>query len=157
MYKYVFIILLFSIKTFSQNCDYTLSGKVTDIHDGELLVGVTLTIANSEQSVQTGLDGLFSFSKLCNDTYYIQVSHPYCLTKGYKVKVFGNTNKSFKLEHHVEELNRITIEGKAFKNKSKTVLESSLNEKELERFSTGSLGNALNSLSGVSSLNTNAE
>ncbi len=154
MYKYVFIILLFSIKTFSQNCDYTLSGKVTDIHDGELLVGVTLTIANSEQSVQTGLDGLFSFSKLCNDTYYIQVSHPYCLTKGYKVKVFGNTNKSFKLEHHVEELNRITIEGKAFKNKSKTVLESSLNEKELERFSTGSLGNALNSLSGVSSLNT---
>lgn len=154
MYKYVFIILLFSIKTFSQNCDYTLSGKVTDIHDGELLVGVTLTIANSEQSVQTGLDGLFSFSKLCNDTYNIQVSHPYCLTRGYKVKVFGNTNKSFKLEHHVEELNRITIEGKAFKNKSKTVLESSLNEKELERFSTGSLGNALNSLSGVSSLNT---
>lgn len=154
MYKYVFIILLFSIKTFSQNCNYTLSGKVTDIHDGELLVGVTLTIANSEQSVQTGLDGLFSFSKLCNDTYNIQVSHPYCLTRGYKVKVFGNTNKSFKLEHHVEELNRITIEGKAFKNKSKTVLESSLNEKELERFSTGSLGNALNSLSGVSSLNT---
>lgn len=154
MYKYVFIILLFSIKTFSQNCDYTLSGKVTDIHNGELLVGVTLTIANSEQSVQTGLDGLFSFSKLCNDTYYIQVSHPYCLTKGYKVKVFGNTNKSFKLEHHVEELNRVTIEGKAFKNKSKTVLESSLNKKELERFSTGSLGNALNSLSGVSSLNT---
>ena len=155
MRHYALLVLLFSsITTLSQNCDNTLTGKVTDIHDGQLLIGVTLTIANTEQSVQTGLDGIFTFSNLCNDTYYIQVSHPYCLTKGFKVRVYKNTNKSFKLEHHIEELNQITIEGKAYSNKSKTVLESSINKEELERFSTGTLGNALNSLSGVSSLNT---
>ena len=97
MREYALLILFFSsISTMSQNCDNTLSGRVTDIHNGQLLVGVTLTIANTEQSVQTDFDGFFSFSKLCNDTYYIQVSHPYCLTKGYKVRVLGNTNKSFK-------------------------------------------------------------
>ena len=155
MRHYALLVLLFSsITSLSQNCDNTLTGKVTDIHDGQMLVGVTLTIANTEQSVQTGLDGTFTFSNLCNDTYYIQVSHPYCLTKGFRVRISGDTNKSFKLEHHIEELNQITIEGKAYSNKSKTVLESSINNEELERFSTGTLGNALNSLSGVSSLNT---
>jgi iron complex outermembrane receptor protein len=155
MRTYALLVLLFSsITTMSQNCDNSLSGTVTDNHDGQLLVGVTLIIANTEQAVQTGFDGTFTFSNLCNDTYYIQVSHPYCLTKGFTVKVSGDTNKSFKLEHHIEELNQITIEGSAYTNKSKTILENTINKEELERFSSGSLGDALKSLSGVSSLNT---
>ncbi|MDA9056535.1 TonB-dependent receptor [Flavobacteriaceae bacterium] len=155
MRNYALLVLLFSsITSLSQNCDNSLSGTVTDIHDGQLLIGVTLTIANTEQAVQTGFDGAFTFSNLCNDTYYIQVSHPYCLTKGFTVKVSGDTNKSFKLEHHIEELNQITVEGSAYKNKSKTTLENSIDKDELERFSSGSLGDALKNLSGVSSLNT---
>ncbi len=119
-----------------------------------MLSGVTLIIAGTEQAVQTGLDGTYSFSNLCNDTYYIQVSHPYCLTKGFTVNVSGDTTKSFKLEHHIEELNQITLEGKAYGDKTKTLLESTLNTDELERFSSGSVGDALKSLSGVSSLST---
>ena len=150
-----FLILLFSsITSLSQNCNNSLSGSVTDIHDGQLLTGVTLIVAETDQAVQTDFDGTYSFSNLCNATYYIQISHPYCLTKGFTVKVFGDTKKSFKLEHHIEELNQITIEGKAYSNKSKTLLESSIDKDKLERFSSGSLGDALKSLSGVSSLNT---
>ena len=155
MRNYALLVLLISsITTMSQNCDHSLSGIVTDIHDGQLLIGVTVIIANSEQAVQTGVDGTFSFSNLCNDTYYIQVSHPYCLTKGFTVRVSGDTTKAFKLEHHIEELNRITIEGKAYSDKTKTILESTINKDELERFSSGSLGDALKNLSGVSSLMT---
>ena len=151
----LYVLLLFNSNiTMSQNCDNSLSGTVTDIHDGQLLIGVTLTIANTDQTVQTGLDGTFRFSNLCNDTYYIQVSHPYCLTKGFTVRVTGNTTKSFKLEHHIEELNQITIEGSAYSDKSKTILQNTINNQALERYSNGSLGDALNSLSGVSSLNT---
>jgi len=149
-----FLLLFNSNITMSQNCDNSLSGTVTDIHDGQLLIGVTLTIANTDQTVQTGLDGTFRFLNLCNDTYYIQVSHPYCLTKGFTVRVTGNTTKSFKLEHHIEELNQITIEGSAYSDKSKTILQNTINNQALERYSSGSLGDALNSLSGVSSLNT---
>ena len=148
------VLLISSISTMSQNCDHSLSGIVTDIHDGQLLIGVTVIIADSEQAVQTGDDGTFVFSNLCNDTYYLQVSHPYCLTKGFTVKVSGDTTKVFKLEHHIEELNQITIEGKAYSNKSKTLLESSIDKDKLERFSSGSLGDVLKNLSGVSSLNT---
>lgn len=153
---YVLLILFLcnSISLMSQNCDYTLSGAVTDLHDGSALVGATLIIAGSEKAVQTDLDGKYTFSNLCEGTYSIQVSHPHCLTKGFSVKVNGNTTKTFKLEHHLEELNQITVEGKAISDKSKTIFESSISKDALDRFSSGTLGDALNSLSGVSSLNT---
>lgn len=148
------ILLLSSIPSISQNCDNTLSGTVTDLHDGSLLVGATLIVAGSEQAVVTDLDGKFTISSLCDETYNIQVSHPYCLAKGFTIKLSGNTIKNFKLEHHLEELNQITVAGKAYSNKSKTILENTISKEELERFSSGTLGDALNSLSGVSSLNT---
>ena len=59
------LLLYSSITAMSQNCDNSLSGTVTDIHDGQLLIGVTLTIANTEQTVQTGFDGTFNFVNLC--------------------------------------------------------------------------------------------
>ena len=131
MRNYVFVILLFScISSLSQNCNNSLSGTVTDIHDGQLLTGVTLIVAETDQAVQTDFDGTYSFSNLCNATYYIQVSHPYCLTKGFTVRVSGDTKKSFKLEHHIEELNQITIEGKAYSDKSKTLFENSIDKNE---------------------------
>lgn len=155
MRKYALLLLLLSsIISFSQNCDNTLSGTVIDLHDGSLLVGATLIVAGTEQAVVTDFEGKYSISNLCNNTYNIQISHPYCLTKGFSVKISGNTTKNFKLEHHLEELNQITVEGKAFSKKSRTLAENVISKEDLERFSSGTLGDALNSLSGVSSLNT---
>jgi iron complex outermembrane receptor protein len=155
MRTYVLLMLLLgSIQSISQNCNNTLFGTVTDLHDGSLLVAATLIVVGSEQVVQTDLDGKFTISNLCNGTYSIQVSHLFCLTKGFTIKISGNTTKTFKLEHHLEELNEITIAGKAYSNKSKTILENTISKEALERFSSGTLGDALSSLSGVSSLNT---
>ena len=106
MRYYAIIVMLLCITiTHSQNCDHSLSGTVIDLHDGQILVGATLIIAGTNQAVQTDIDGRFSFSNLCNDTYSIQVSHPYCRTEGFTVKVLGKTRRSFRLEHHIEELN----------------------------------------------------
>ena len=111
----------------SQNCDNSLSGTVTDIHDGQLLIGVTLIIADTEQTVQTGLDGEFSFSNLCNDTYFIQVSHPYCLTKGFTVRISGNTKKS------LPPLNALTV---VVNDSSTPLFETSLNITKLSSFNS---------------------
>ncbi len=152
---YFLIILLFSsLRSLSQSCEYTLSGILTDLHDGSVLEGATLTVAGTEQTVLSDFNGKFMISNLCNETYSIQVSHPYCLTKGFRVTVYGDTVKSFKLEHHLELLNEITIDGRIISNQSKTLQENTISSEELERFSNGSLGDALASLSGVSSLNT---
>ena len=155
MLLYAISMLLFgSISPISQDCDNTLSGTVIDLHDSSLLSGALLIVAGTEQAVQTDVDGKFTLTGLCDGTYSIQVSHPYCTTQGYTVKVSGNTSKTFRLEHHLEELNEVTIKGKAYQNEAKTIAKTKISSSELEDFSNGSLGDALNSLSGVSSLNT---
>ena len=152
---YFLVILLFSsFLSLSQSCDYTLSGVLTDLHDGSVLEGATLIVAGSERFVVTDFEGKFIISNLCNETYSIQVSHPYCLTKGFSVTLSGDTFKSFELEHHIEVLNEISIDGRIISSQSKTLKENILTKEEIERFGSRSLGDALASLSGVSSLNT---
>lgn len=152
---YILVLLLCCSGTsISQTCNNILSGTVTDLHDGSLLVGATLIVAGTEQTAETDFDGKFTIPDLCEQTYSIQVYHPYCLTRGFTVNVSGNTTKNFRLEHHLEELNEITLKGEAIIDKTKTLSENKISENELERFSSGSIGDALNSLSGVSSLNT---
>ena len=131
----------------------SISGTVTD-DNGVPLPGATVLVEGTSNGVSTDFDGKFIIPDLCNETYSIQVSHPYCLTKGFRVTVSGNMVETFKLEHHLDELNEITVNGKVLSNQSKTFQENIINKDELERYSSGSLGDALSSLSGVSSLNT---
>lgn len=148
------ILLLCGVTSISQNCENTLSGTVTDLHDNSTLFGAVLIVAGTEQVVETDMDGKFTIPNLCDESYSIQVSHPACATQGFTINIDGNTVKNFKLEHHLEELNQITIEGKAYGKKSNSIQESTLATSDLERFNSGSVGDVLNSLSGVSSLNT---
>jgi iron complex outermembrane receptor protein len=118
------------------------------------LSGATLVVAETETVVQTSLDGVYSISNLCpNTSYSIKVLHSSCTPKTFSLKISGDSVRDFKLEHHLEELNEIILEGKAYENKTTTVLEKNLNQETLEQYSAGTLGDALNSLSGVSSLN----
>jgi iron complex outermembrane receptor protein len=148
------VLLLAQLTTASQNCSLTLSGKVIDLHDGSLLSGATLVVAETETIVQTSLDGVYSIPNLCpNTSYSIKVLHSSCTPKTFSLKISGDSVRDFKLEHHLEELNEIILEGRAYENKTTTVLEKNINQETLEQYSAGTLGDALNSLSGVSSLN----
>ncbi|MBL4879837.1 MAG: TonB-dependent receptor, partial [Oleispira sp.] len=147
-------LLLSSSLSISQNCNNILSGTVVDQHDGSVLLGATLIVTGTEQVVQTDWNGKFSLVELCDDTYSIQVSHPYCQTRIYTVKMSGNMTKTFCLEHNLEVLNEVIVKGDAYRKKTSTLFENKISKEQLERFSSGSLGDALNSLSGVSSLNT---
>lgn len=155
MRTYLFMLLLCGTMVAQNNdCNYTLSGKIIDLHDGSVLPGAVLTIAGLEITVESDIDGKYTFSNLCEGAYSIQVSHPNCTTQGFKVKVSSNTKRNFKLEHHLEELNTITLQASIFRSKTKTSFEQKVTEKQLDRFSNASLGDVLNTLSGVSSLNT---
>ncbi|MGB7395221.1 MAG: TonB-dependent receptor [Pricia sp.] len=147
-------LLFYCLIAISQECDNTLSGQVIDLHDGSVLVGATLIVAGTEQAVDTDFEGKFEILDLCDQSYSIQVYHPYCTTRGFKVRVSGDTERIFRLEHHLEELNEVTLQGDAILAKTKTISENRISGEQLERFSSGSLGDALNSISGVSSLNT---
>ena len=150
----LFVLLLAATHVFSQKCDNTLTGIITDLHDGSPLVDANVIVAGSEIYAQTDLDGEFKIPNLCDGTYSLQVSHSDCLTQGFTVRISGNTTKKFRMEHHLEELDQIVLKGKSSGENTKTLVENQISTEDLERFSSGSIGDALNSLSGVSSLNT---
>ena len=107
------LLLLFSsVHSFAQDCNNTLNGTLLDIHDGSVLTGATIVVAQTGVGFQTDLDGNFTINFLCNSTYQLQVSHPSCSTKIFTVVIQDDTQKTFKLEHHLESLNEIIVNGK---------------------------------------------
>ena len=147
-------LLIISFVSNSQNCNNSVSGKVTDLHDGSLLSGATLVFTEINKTVQTDIEGYYIISDLCKDEVYsIEILHPACETMRFRLKVSRNMTRDFKLEHHIEALNEIIVSGKAYEENSSSVFENKVTTETLEQFSTASLGDALKSLSGVSSLN----
>ncbi|MAY22139.1 MAG: TonB-dependent receptor [Flavobacteriaceae bacterium] len=148
------VMLLHTVFSFSQECDYTLSGTIIDTNDNSPLSGATVIVAGLERAVISNFEGNFKIEGLCEGTYNLQISHPECSTQAYSVALKESLTKTFKLEHHLESLNEVIISGKAFTTKTESLLENNLNEEALEGFSGNTLGDALKQLSGVSSLNT---
>lgn len=153
MRKYAILLLLCSSLSFSQNCDYSLSGKVKDLHDGSVLSAAIISIKNNGVKVSTDTNGTYFLSNLCKGkTYRIEVVHPECNSRFFTVKISGDTRKDFKIEHHLEELNEVILTGKAYAIQSKTIAETKVSSDVLDRFSSSSIAAALNSISGVSSI-----
>lgn len=148
------LLLCCSMQSYSQDCNNTLYGSLLDIHDGSVLTGATVIVAQTGVGVLTDLDGNFVISNLCSATYQLQISHPSCSTKAFSVLIKDDTQKTFKLEHHLESLNEIIVNGKKTNRATKSIYENLVDQKTITTFSSGSLGDALNSISGVSSLKT---
>lgn len=152
--KLYLIIALVSISAtaMSQRCKYTFKGVVKDFHDGTPLVGAALQIENSKKSTSTDLEGNFVFKNLCTTSFVVVVSHVSCETKKVTIDLTKNSFKEIRLEHHIEELTEVIVKTK---NKTEaTSIEQSLKKESIVEFTDKSLGDALNTISGVSSLNT---
>ncbi|TVZ51050.1 TonB-dependent receptor [Dokdonia sp. Hel_I_53] len=155
--KFKICLCLFVLGTttvFAQNCTYTLSGYIIDLHDNTVLENATVIVAGSEESATTNAEGKYMISGLCKATYNLQVSHPECETQAVKVAVNGNTTRNINMEHHLETLGGVELIAHAHKSKSKTATEQVISHDVLQANSAASLGDALSQLSGISSLNT---
>jgi iron complex outermembrane receptor protein len=139
---------------YPQTCDNILSGQVVDQHDSTPLSGASLLLLESDNATLSDLDGSFEFTNLCAGNYSIEVSHPECQPKVFTVTIPMQGTLNLELEHHVELLKQVTVVGSAYSTKSETLLENRINLATLEQFSGNSFGDAINTLSGVSSLNT---
>lgn len=154
----LFIILLglIPIQGTAQECKDVLTGQVTDYHSKIPLENASIILIGSSLEVTTGTDGKFTIPNLCSGLYQVEVSHPECTTIVLDIEVGGETKLDIKLEHHLEELDEVNVVGDAVKDKTNSAQEEKLNLQALELYSSGSLGDALRELGGVSSLNTGA-
>lgn len=149
---YLILFLLLSSTSYSQKCNSIFTGDVTDFHNNTPLENATIKLVGINKITITDRKGRFTFNNVCNGTYTVEVSHLGCKTEIFSLKINGNTHKNISLEHHLEALNEIVI---TKNNKTATTsVEQSISKEEIERFTDKSLGDALNTISGVSSLNT---
>lgn len=152
------LLLLVSLISISnataQDCNLTLSGEVVDFHDGKSLFQATLSIEGEEKYALTDFDGKYEISGLCPGNYVVHITHPECDTEDFKITINKDLTRNFKLEHHIEELNRVTVTGHTYHQETTSGTEASLHQEDILKYSSGSLGDALREISGVSSLNT---
>ncbi|WP_411029636.1 TonB-dependent receptor [Spongiimicrobium sp. 3-5] len=157
--KALLLIILLAITplgSVAQECRNTLTGKVTDYHSKAPLENARISIVGKSLEIASDLTGSFIISDLCPGPYQLEVSHPECKTLLINVEVDGNTQLNIKLEHHLEELEEVKVFGDVINDKTNSAQEEKLKLKTLELYSSGSLGDALKELGGVSSLNTGA-
>lgn len=145
---------MYSLVLTGQDCKNELSGHVLDFHDRSPLAGATILLTGRQQATVSDPDGRYSLDGLCEGPYELEISHPECRTLFLTVHVDGTTQKNILLEHHLEELQEVEVTGDAILKKTSSAQETSLDSDALEAYSSGSLGDALKELGGVSSLNT---
>lgn len=148
------VLWLYPILVQSQDCNFNLTGKVVDFHNGETLELATVYIADLQRSTTTNAKGAYKFSNLCAGTYTITFTHPECAVKTVKVILNESVVRNVSLEHHINELDKIQVQVDVHDNHRSSQTQTRINQSTLESYSGGSLGDALESVAGVSALRT---
>lgn len=136
----------------AQDCNYIFKGKVSDFHDNSIIIGASIQIMNTNKFTTSNLEGEFLFRNLCEGKLTLEIKHVACDTKRVSFNLTKNMFKEISLEHHLEELKEVLI--KTNTKTEITSIETSLKKEVITQFTDKSLGDALNTISGVSSLNT---
>ena len=152
IFPLIFLLCFKSLE--AQNCNIKISGIIKDLHDSSPIFGAVVRINGSDTLTQTSEDGLYFFNQICPGKLIFVVEHSNCNSVQREVIVSENTTLNFTLEHHINELEEIIISDNALKSLKGSAKESRLNSDQINKYSSQSLADALNTLAGVSTLKT---
>lgn len=139
--------------SYAQECQSTLSGKVLSIETEEPIVGATIIILGSEQTAYSDIDGNYKLKNLCNEEVELKIIDNFETETTTRITVDGETHQDL-FPQQEEKLEEILIVGNTNVRKSATAQEESIAEKDIDNFSSATIGDALKQVSGVSTLNT---
>ncbi|MCB4808117.1 TonB-dependent receptor [Tamlana sp. 62-3] len=152
--KNILVVICFLINAvvLSQNCEYSLKGEVIDFHNATPIENAAIKVLNTNNYAVSDINGNFTLKNLCNKVITIEVSHISCETQIISIEIKENAFETILLEHHLDELNEVVVNTTI--RAENTSISRSLKQKTIDDFTDKSLGDALNTISGVSSLNT---
>lgn len=128
---------------------YTVRGKVLDFHNKAPLNHAKIEWGGTV--FYTDSKGIFSLD-IEKGNYILKVSHPNCEEFSESITVDRNIDVEITLEHHVNEIESVTLQGR-HRNNGSMVLKT-LDQNQISRKSTENLGNLLSDISGVGALKT---
>jgi iron complex outermembrane receptor protein len=148
------LLTLFTCAMYGQECNFTLSGKITDQDNGELLEFSVLYIKELNRSTNTGEKGLYTFDNLCKGNYTLQIAHFGCRDTTIYVTIEKDTKLNIKLPHSYNELSEVDVTEKAVVNPTQTL--EKIEQEDIDKAKGKTLADALKGNSGITSLNTGA-
>lgn len=96
-------------RTKIQNDDFTISGIVTDADTGEILLGASIIIKNSNNGVFTNAYGFYSIT-LPKGDYILEISYLGYVTKVLDIKLETDKNIKIELQPSSSELEEVVIQ-----------------------------------------------
>ncbi len=103
------VFFLFGITLINAQNSYTVSGIVRDFHDKTLLQNAKIQLGN--YSVSSDNKGKFILKNIKKGNYTLSVSHPDCDLFTEQLYVDKDLEISINLEHHIQEIETVTIHG----------------------------------------------
>ncbi|MEM6804654.1 MAG: TonB-dependent receptor, partial [Bacteroidota bacterium] len=139
--------------SFAQNCDFSIAGRIMDISSKEVLPFVSIKIADTELGTLSDSEGNFSFSELCEKEYDLIIS-----VSGYKTIThhhdFHHDFIEIRLAPESYDLESVIIEAERAKTNIESLAVQAIRGRDLEKISSGSLGDVASSIAGVSTIST---
>ncbi len=155
LFSFLLVSVLTVYYSIAQECQTQLIVNVVDFHNGAPLPDSSVRIFGKDATYTTDGDGLLVIKNLCKGIIELEVSHDNCKTRFQQVRIHNNpTTVEVKLEHHVEELEAATVNASGKPKKTTSSQEETLTSDIIQRYGSQTLGDALKSILGVSSLNT---
>ncbi|WP_051259537.1 TonB-dependent receptor [Epilithonimonas tenax] len=149
--KYMISLLLICFGLASVSAQkYAVEGMVQDFHDKTPLQNVVVSFG--AYTAKTDKSGTFRIKNVAAGKYTLSASHPDCDNYAETLTVGKDLHLTINLEHHVNQIETVTLHG-SHKNNG-TMVVKTLDKTEIERNSTENLGNLLKNISGVSGLKT---
>ena len=127
--------MLAVIFCYSQKCDLEFEGQILDLHDNSPIGQATIKVVNSDQTVFSDDEGFFRLKNLCSGEILIKISHLKCKDLFQEVNLKKSVFRKFYIEHHIESLSEVIVEGSRIRELSssaKTYLLSDL-QKDKEK------------------------
>ncbi|MDR0802600.1 TonB-dependent receptor domain-containing protein [Fluviicola sp.] len=145
------VFLYFSLSGYSQQCDYSITGEIRDIHTNQLIPFAKVSIPT--RSTQTDSLGVFRFTNVCAGSLKLRcVPHFGCEPVDLEITVPSSEPIVFKVETHEVELDELLIEAYRFPRESREVM--TLKTNDISQVKGNTLGDQLLRFPGVTSLNT---
>lgn len=141
---------LLGITWFHAQNTFSVIGTVQDFHDKTVLNKAQIRLG--DYATVSDSKGKFILKNIPQGSYSLSATHPDCEVFTQEVTVDKNIELTINLEHHVGEIETVTLHGH-HKNAGSVVIKT-ISHEEISRNSTENLGNLLTSISGVTALKT---
>ncbi len=152
MKNFIFILLLVCLAQQSiAQCKFSISGELTDADTKATITDASILITELNQSTKCNTKGYFQFDSICPGHYNIIINHEGCEPlKLHAIIKNKSWHQAIAITHAINNLENITVKGK----KNKIINSSELKSSQLESTRGMSIGESLQKINGVSSLQT---